>query len=54
MAANKATTIKLYKLHGSLHFHNWSRNRIKLKQRPYTRQYGDLKFTMIPPESNKR
>ncbi len=52
--ANKINTIKLYKLHGSLHFHNWRKKKIKLKQRPYTRQFGDLKFTIIPPESNKR
>jgi SIR2-like domain len=52
--ANQNSTIKLYKLHGSLHFHNTRGHKIKLKQRPYTRQSGDLQFTIIPPESNKR
>jgi hypothetical protein len=49
----KNRTIKLYKLHGSLHFHNTQGIKIKLKQRPYTGQFGDLKFTIIPPETNK-
>lgn len=51
--AVKRDTIKLYKLHGSLHF-DAPDDKVKLKQRPYTKQYGDLKFTIIPPESNKR
>src|SRR5262249_20651585 len=34
--ATKRNTVKLYKLHGSLHFHNWRRQQIKLKQGPYT------------------
>jgi hypothetical protein len=49
-------TIKLLKLHGSLHFDiggTDDRPRIKLKQRPYTRQKGNLKFTIIPPEWHK-
>ena len=51
--AGKQDTIKLYKLHGSLHF-DAPDNKVKLKQRPYTKQHGDLKFTIIPPKSNKR
>jgi hypothetical protein len=51
--ARKTTTVKLFKLHGSLHFHETHAGKIKLKQRPYTRQHGDLQFTIIPPESNK-
>jgi integrase len=27
---------------------------VKLKRRPYTKQTGNLRFTIIPPESNKR
>ena len=59
-AMNAAETIKLYKLHGSLHFlvpikeENEPLPKVQLKQRPYTRQHGDLKFTIIPPESGKR
>ena len=45
--------IMLYKLHGSLHF-DIQGEKIKLKERPYTKQYGKLRFTIIPPESNKR
>jgi len=51
--ATKERTIKLYKLHGSLHF-DAGGTKIKLKQRPYTKQFGQLRFTIIPPESNKR
>jgi hypothetical protein len=51
--ASKDETIKLYKLHGSLHFDTLD-DKVKLKQRPYTKQHGDLRFTIIPPESNKR
>jgi len=42
-------TIRVHKLHGSLHF-DITEPRVKLKQRPYTKQYGDLHFTIIPPE----
>jgi hypothetical protein len=51
--ASKATTISLYKLHGSLHF-DITDEKVKLKRRPYTKQTGNLRFTIIPPESNKR
>jgi SIR2-like domain len=56
LPANKSSTVKLYKLHGSLHFHQEKRDqeKIKLKRRPYTTQFGNLRFTIIPPESNKR
>jgi hypothetical protein len=46
-------TISLYKLHGSLHFLVRG-TRVHLKERPYTKQHGNLRFTIIPPESNKR
>jgi hypothetical protein len=54
--ATKLNTVKLYKLHGSLHFNQEKRDqqKVKLKRRPYTTQYGKLRFTIIPPESNKR
>jgi len=52
--SSKADTIELLKLHGSL---NWqfdeNRKRIKFKDRPYTRQYGDMRFSIIPPEAHK-
>jgi hypothetical protein len=51
--APKQKTIGLYKLHGSLHF-RVEGEKVKLKTRPYTKQVGDLRFTIIPPESNKR
>jgi len=48
-------------LHGSLHFQIKERDdkkggkkiSITLKKRPYTKQFGNLQFTIIPPESNK-
>jgi SIR2-like domain len=49
----KDETISLYKLHGSLHF-LVEGERVKLKHRPYTKQHGNVRFTIIPPESNKR
>jgi len=52
--AVKERTIHLYKLHGSLHFQVQERKeRLFLKQRPYTKQTGNLKFSIIAPESNK-
>jgi hypothetical protein len=51
--ATKNKTIMLYKMHGSLHF-DVTDEKIKLKHRPYTKQHGNLRFTIIPPESNKR
>lgn len=51
--APKDDTVKLYKLHGSLHF-IVSGEKVTLKQRPYTKQHGKLRFTVIPPESSKR
>jgi hypothetical protein len=47
-------TIRLLKLHGSTNFGRVSEAQFRLKQRPYTRQYGNLKFEIIPPESVKR
>ncbi len=52
----KRHTIHLYKLHGSLHFYIKEKGeiyKVRLKQRPYTKQNGNLKFSIIPPESNK-
>jgi hypothetical protein len=49
----KDRTISLYKLHGSLHF-LVEGEKVNLKHRPYTKQRGNLQFTIIPPESNKR
>jgi hypothetical protein len=51
--ATKNGSIKLYKLHGSLHF-DIKGVKVTLKERPYTKQQGHLRFTIIPPESNKR
>jgi hypothetical protein len=51
--AIKDESVSLFKLHGSLHF-DVSGDKIKLKDRPYTKQRGNLRFTIIPPESNKR
>jgi hypothetical protein len=50
---SKDESVKVYKLHGSLHF-RISKDQVILKQRPYTKQAGNLKFTIIPPESSKR
>lgn len=48
-------SVRVYKLHGSLHFQvdADSGQRVSLKQRPYTKQHGALKFEIIPPESHK-
>lgn len=52
--ASQEDTLKLFKLHGSLHFKiEKEPYEVTLKQRPYTRQHGDLKFTIIPPEWHK-
>jgi hypothetical protein len=55
-AVGKAQTVHLYKLHGSLHFvveGADGRQRVRLKRLPYARKKGDLRFTIIPPESHK-
>ena len=50
-------TIYLYKLHGSLNFQFDDeldeKSGTTLKQRPYTKQQGNLQFSIIPPEWNK-
>jgi hypothetical protein len=54
--ADKSHTVKHYKLHGSLHFDirgTDDKPTIKLKQRPYTKQNGNLRFSIIPPEWHK-
>ncbi|MFH0962395.1 MAG: SIR2 family protein [Planctomycetota bacterium] len=54
--AKKLDSIHLYKLHGSLHFHvprSAGRLTVHLKERPYTKQRGNPKFTIIPPEWHK-
>jgi len=54
IAAPQPETVKLFKLHGSLHFQISATGkpaRVKLKERPYTKQFGtQLKFSIIPPE----
>jgi hypothetical protein len=49
----RGETISVYKLHGSLHF-LVKGEKVHLKERPYTRQHGNMRFSIIPPESNKR
>lgn len=51
-AGKKNETIKLYKLHGSLNWYTEGKT-TTLKQRPYTKQRGNLQFNIIPPEWNK-
>lgn len=55
--SDKDKTIKYFKLHGSLNFDvkniDSPDSQVTLKQRPYTRQHGRPKFTIIPPEWNK-
>lgn len=54
-APDKDRTIKVHKVHGSLHF-NEVAGEVKLKARPYGkpgRPDGDLRFSIIPPESSK-
>lgn len=54
--ASRKNSVHLYKLHGSLHFWVPEREKlgpVQLKQRPYTRQAGPMRFTILPPESNK-
>jgi hypothetical protein len=48
-------TIKVHKIHGSLHFHELKTG-LKLKPRPYGNPRaasGDMNFSIIPPESSK-
>jgi hypothetical protein len=50
------TTAHLYKLHGSLHFvvgGHEGRETVQLKKLPYAKKKGDLRFTIIAPESHK-
>lgn len=52
----KDETIKVHKVHGSLHFHVREKGQVKLKQRPYGNPRagsGEMNFTIIPPESSK-
>lgn len=52
--AGKDDTVHLFKLHGSLHFRIESDPyTVRLKERPYTKQQGNLKFSIIPPEWHK-
>ncbi len=53
--AGKEQTIHLHKLHGSLHFQfkGETSSKVVLKQRPYTKQRGTPRYSIIPPESNK-
>ena len=55
--ATKERTAHLYKLHGSLHFRTdikGGKKTMTLKQRPYTRQSGNLVFDIIPPVWHKQ
>jgi len=60
VVAPKKTTVCLYKLHGSLHLYVKEEDleedlpNITLKERPYTKQRGNARFTIIPPEWHKR
>lgn len=51
--AKRGKSCQLLKLHGSLHFDVGKDERVKFKQRPYTKQQGNLHFTIIPPEWHK-
>lgn len=58
VVVEKEKTVHCLKLHGSLHFrirnrHDASKYKVKLKERPYTKQNGNLHFDIIPPEWNK-
>lgn len=56
--AKKGETVRLLKLHGSLHFKadrpDEDEYVLVLKQRPYTYQGRGMRFTIIPPEYVKR
>lgn len=52
---SKDNTIKVHKVHGSLHF-NETAKEVRLKQRPYGKpgpEEAALQFSIIPPESSK-
>ncbi len=51
--ANEKISVRYYKLHGSLHFQEEGKT-VNLKERPYTKQNGNQKFTIIPPEWHKQ
>jgi hypothetical protein len=56
--SKETDTISLYKLHGSLHFYIEKKNQngtevVRLKERPYTKQFGNIRFKIIPPEWHK-
>ena len=62
LASDKDSTIRVHKLHGSLHFRfeeptgrarRKTRPCVVLKSRPYTKQRGTPRFSIIPPESSK-
>ena len=46
-------TLRLLKLHGSMNFRKEG-TLVKLKDRPYTKQHGNLRAEIIPPEWNKK
>ncbi len=57
ISAAKDETVHLYKLHGSLHFQTSGQEdkpQVHLKERPYTKQAGNLRFEIIPPEWHKQ
>lgn len=52
---NRDETIRVHKVHGSLHFREES-GKVVLKKRPYGNpraESGDMRFSIIPPESSK-
>lgn len=53
--ASENRTLRVHKLHGSLHFQfgGPDSRQVVLKQRPYTKQRGTPRYSIIPPESNK-
>lgn len=56
MPTTQAKTIRLFKLHGSLHFRRADQDHVRLKSRPYSHMKPNqaLQFEIIPPESHKR
>ena len=56
VSADKESTVRLFKLHGSLHFQisgGKAGHKVNLKQHPYTKRKGNLRFSIIPPEWQK-
>jgi hypothetical protein len=58
ISAAPGKSVRLLKLHGSLHFKiddiAVADSPVNLKNRPYTKQKGQVQFSIIPPEWHKR